>query len=130
MEEEIKESASPVFSFKIEDIPDIPQLYPNQSAPAKPLLKKENSVGAVLNNLEKWVQNQVKEEFISGAAEVETTYGDGAEKIKEYQACYVFSPNKTIDKTKVSLTLLPGSIKPGIAKIEKVMADFKDNKIT
>jgi hypothetical protein len=29
MEEEIKESASPVFSFKIEDIPDIPQLYPN-----------------------------------------------------------------------------------------------------
>lgn len=130
MEEEIKESASPVFSFKIEDIPDIPQLYPNQSAPAKPLLKKENSVGAVLNNLEKWVQNQVKEEFISGAAEVETTYGDVAEKIKEYQACYVFSPNKTIDKTKVSLTLLPGSIKPGIAKIEKVMADFKDNKIT
>jgi hypothetical protein len=84
----------------------------------------------VLNNLEKWVQNQVKEEFISGAAEVETTYGDVAEKIKEYQACYVFSPNKTIDKTKVSLTLLPGSIKPGIAKIEKVMADFKDNKIT
>ena len=130
MEEEIKESASPVVSFKIDDIPDKPQLYPNQSAPAKPLLKKENSVGAVLNNLEKWVQNQVKEEFISGAAEVETTYGDVAEKIKEYQACYVFSPNKTIDKTKVSLTLLPGSIKPGIAKIEKVMTDFKDNKIT
>jgi len=61
---------------------------------------------------------------------VETTYGDKVESIKEYQACYVFSPNKTIDKTKVSLTLLPGSIKPGIAKIEKVMTDFKDNKIT
>jgi len=55
---------------------------------------------------------------------VETTYGNIGDKIKEYQACYVFSPNKTIDKTKISLTLLPGSIKPGIAKIEQVMADF------
>ena len=60
---------------------------------------------------------------------METTYGSEPEKIKEYQACYVFSPTKTIDKTKVSLTLLPGSIKPGIAKIEKILADFEDKKI-
>ena len=55
---------------------------------------------------------------------METTYGNVSEKIKEFQACYVFSPNKTIDKTKISLTLLPSSIKPVIAKIEKIMADF------
>ena len=86
------------------------------------------SIGTVLRNHDKWVPNQVKEEFISGSALVETTYGKVGEKIKEYQACYVFSPNKSIDKTKVSLTLLPGYIKPGIAKIEQIMADFKDKK--
>ena len=127
MVEEIKESAAAV-SFKIDDVPDQNQLYKNQSAPAKEL-KREISIGTVLKNHKQWVKNQVKEEFISGAAEVETTYGNIGEKIKEYQACFVFSPNKTIDSAKVSLTLLPGSIKPGIAKIEQVMADFQDNKI-
>ena len=79
----------------------------------------------------KWINNCVKEELISGDAIVETTYGSGpSEKIKEFEACYVFSPNKTNDKTKISLTLLPGSAKLGIAKIETVMNDFANNNVT
>ena len=79
----------------------------------------------------KWINNCVKEELISCDAIVETTYGSGpSKKIKEFEACYVFSPNKTNDRTKISLTLLPGSAKLGIAKIETVMNDFSNNNVT
>ena len=61
---------------------------------------------------------------------IQTTYGpQPQEKIKEFQACYVFSPNKCSDKNKVALSLMPGAVTLGIGKIETILKDFADNKI-
>ena len=81
--------------------------------------------------MKNWIDNHVKDTKIGGNTLMTVTYDPKEEikdkdpkkevKIREYQACYVFSPSKYTDRNKVSLSLLPGVFTLRIGKIETIL---------